>query len=248
MHLQSAAQGLTHNRYFWMRILGIAELARGSVRFTGIPGKWERQECLPTLFQLLPHITRKQWSWNKPWKRELFRSCSLSHNPTGCAPFLWLPRLAPSPFSHCTPVSCCQQTLLSYQHLTIKESPSPRSPPLFEGSPYLITVRVWRLTLPQPGQLWWSVSAPELLWDKVKTWLHCVIARPLPLPALLPSLPLLWKCESVTHLTMSDSLDPMDCSPPGSCVHRILQARILEWVAIPFSRGSSWPRLIRACC
>ena len=33
--------------------------------------------------------------------------------------------------------------------------------------------------------------------------------------------------------------DPMDCSPPGSSVHGILQARILEWVAIPFSRGSS---------
>ena len=30
--------------------------------------------------------------------------------------------------------------------------------------------------------------------------------------------------------------DPMDCSPPGSSVHGILQARILEWVAIPFSR------------
>ena len=34
----------------------------------------------------------------------------------------------------------------------------------------------------------------------------------------------------------------MDRSLPGSSVHRILQARTLEWVAIPFSRGSSWPR------
>ena len=33
--------------------------------------------------------------------------------------------------------------------------------------------------------------------------------------------------------------DPMDCSPPGSSVHVILQARILEWVAIAFSRASS---------
>ena len=33
--------------------------------------------------------------------------------------------------------------------------------------------------------------------------------------------------------------DPMDCGLPGSSVHGILQARILEWVAIPFSRGSS---------
>ena len=38
---------------------------------------------------------------------------------------------------------------------------------------------------------------------------------------------------------MSNSLRPMDCSPPGSSLHGILQARILEWVAISFSRGSS---------
>ena len=36
--------------------------------------------------------------------------------------------------------------------------------------------------------------------------------------------------------------DPMDCSPPGSSVHGILQARILEWVAMPTSRGSSGPK------
>ena len=36
--------------------------------------------------------------------------------------------------------------------------------------------------------------------------------------------------------------DPMDCSSLGSSVHGILQARILEWVTIPFSRGSSQPR------
>ena len=34
--------------------------------------------------------------------------------------------------------------------------------------------------------------------------------------------------------------NPMDCSPPGSSVHGILQARILEWIAMPFSRESSW--------
>ena len=36
--------------------------------------------------------------------------------------------------------------------------------------------------------------------------------------------------------------NPMDCSPPGSCIHGILQVRILEWVAIPFSRGSPQSR------
>ena len=36
--------------------------------------------------------------------------------------------------------------------------------------------------------------------------------------------------------------DPMDCSPPGSSIHGMFQARILEWVAISFSKGTSWPR------
>ena len=39
----------------------------------------------------------------------------------------------------------------------------------------------------------------------------------------------------------------MDCSPPGSSAHGISQARILEWVAIPFSRGSSHPRDCVSC-
>ena len=36
--------------------------------------------------------------------------------------------------------------------------------------------------------------------------------------------------------------DPMDCSPPGSSVHAILQARKPEWVAVSSFRGSSWPK------
>ena len=36
--------------------------------------------------------------------------------------------------------------------------------------------------------------------------------------------------------------NPVDCHPPGSSVHEILQARILEWFAISFTRRSSWPR------
>ena len=43
--------------------------------------------------------------------------------------------------------------------------------------------------------------------------------------------------------------DPIDCNPPGSSVHGIRQARILEWVALSFSRGSSQPRkLNRVSC
>ena len=47
----------------------------------------------------------------------------------------------------------------------------------------------------------------------------------------------------VRFSVVSNSLQPYGlCSPPGSYVHGILQARILEWVIIPFSRGSSQPR------
>ena len=46
---------------------------------------------------------------------------------------------------------------------------------------------------------------------------------------------------SVTQLCPS-VCDRMDCSLPGSSVHGIYQARLLEWVAMPSSRGSSWPR------
>ena len=50
-------------------------------------------------------------------------------------------------------------------------------------------------------------------------------------------------CMSAKSLQSCLTLcDPMDCSLPGSSVHGILQASILEWVAMPSSRGSSQPR------
>ena len=60
-----------------------------------------------------------------------------------------------------------------------------------------------------------------------------------------------YEAHTGTHTTDSNNIssrraqsyptlcDPMDCSPPSSSVHGILQASILKWVAIPFSRGSS---------
>ena len=50
------------------------------------------------------------------------------------------------------------------------------------------------------------------------------------------------RSESEVARSCPTLCDPMDCSPPGSSVHGILQARVLEWGAIAFSRGSSWPR------
>ena len=63
-----------------------------------------------------------------------------------------------------------------------------------------------------------------------ESWLNCT--RPVSI----------WMCMC-GHTQLCPTLcNPMDCSPPGSSVHWILQARILEWVPIYNFRGSSWPR------
>ena len=49
------------------------------------------------------------------------------------------------------------------------------------------------------------------------------------------------QCTCAQPLSRVRPCDPMDCSPPGSCVHGILQVRILERLAMPSSRGSSQP-------
>ena len=51
-----------------------------------------------------------------------------------------------------------------------------------------------------------------------------------------------WKVKVLATQSCPTLHDPMDYSLPGSSVHGILQARILEWVAIPFSKGLSQPR------
>ena len=62
------------------------------------------------------------------------------------------------------------------------------------------------------------------------------------------------ECMYMCVCVLSQSLcltlcDPMDCSLPDSSVHGIPQAKILKWVAISFSRGSSWPRdPTHICC
>ena len=50
-----------------------------------------------------------------------------------------------------------------------------------------------------------------------------------------------WKWSEVAQLCPT-LCDPMDCGLSGSSVHGVFQARVLEWIAISFSRGSSWPR------
>ena len=71
----------------------------------------------------------------------------------------------------------------------------------------------------------------------------CSKVQPMPLliraPEVSPSIFSTCVCERLSHIQFCD---PLDWSPPGSSVHGILQARILEWVTMPSSRGSSWPR------
>ena len=73
-----------------------------------------------------------------------------------------------------------------------------------------------------------------LLWFSLRTTLH----------HLHQSLYLRIKSLTyvLSHSVMSSSCESIDCSLPGSSLHGILQARMPEWVAISFSRGSSWPR------
>ena len=63
-----------------------------------------------------------------------------------------------------------------------------------------------------------------------------------PYTMLLGSFSPLRKLKALVSKLCPTLCDPMDCSPPGSSVREILQASILEWVAIPFFRGSSQPR------
>ena len=54
--------------------------------------------------------------------------------------------------------------------------------------------------------------------------------------------PTYFKIKICDNFRIFSLYDPLDCSPPGSFVHGTVPACILEWVAMPSSRGSSWPR------
>ena len=81
------------------------------------------------------------------------------------------------------------------------------------------------------------------LLDVTKTLGNVALVKTLQSPTALPAS--VRNCDAVLcWVTQScpTPCDPMNCSPPDSSIHRILQARILEWVVMLFSKGSSWPR------
>ena len=87
-----------------------------------------------------------------------------------------------------------------------------------------------------------SVIKPRLMEVKASIYILWT-AREIPKTNLLFwGFTMLRESESVSHSVCPTLCDPIHCSPPGSSVYGILQARILEWVAIPFSWGSSQPR------
>ena len=72
---------------------------------------------------------------------------------------------------------------------------------------------------------------------KVMSLLFCMSSR-----LVITSLPRSKVKESEVAQSCPTLCDPIDCSLSGSCIHGIFQARVLEWIAISFPRGSSWPR------
>ena len=90
----------------------------------------------------------------------------------------------------------------------------------------------------RPGQLGLPGLQPGVNWPRSQDhppWIPPV--RPPPHLGLYSPCPWLHSAQPCPTLC-----DPTDCSPPGSSVRGISQARILEWVAVPSSRGSSRPR------
>ena len=115
---------------------------------------------------------------------------------------------------------------------------------------YLIPVRMaiikkstynkcWR-TCGEKGTLprcWGEFKLIQLLWRMVWRFLKNLKTE----LTHDPTIPLLASASMLNSFSLT-VCNPMDCSPPGVSVHGILQAKIVEWVAISFSRGSSLPR------
>ena len=98
-----------------------------------------------------------------------------------------------------------------------------------------------------PGRPWWRAAMPGVycicIWEAHLTYFYL-------LSRLLTFFPLIPANQSVLVVQSSLTVcEPIGCSLSGSSVHGILQARVLGWVATPFSRVYSWPRdWTRVCC
>ena len=130
------------------------------------------------------------------------------------------------------------------QHLALwsgGHNNEPKLVPVFvKVMPTAKIEKSWRDQHLTPGRSWFSVVP-----SSQTTWVKPGLTKVLPCSACdflsSPVLACSWHA-SVLSQSCPTLWDPMDCSSPGSSVHEILQARILEWVATPSSGGSSWLR------
>ena len=86
----------------------------------------------------------------------------------------------------------------------------------------------------------------KFLWKHRKSWILETVFRKKNRPGGITLCDFIPYYKSYFNEKVTQSCptlcNPMDCSLPGSSVHGIFQAIVLEWVAISFSSGSSWPR------
>ena len=100
-----------------------------------------------------------------------------------------------------------------------------------------------------PAANWWNCKEQRraipvgscLNWRFMRKINGCCSFKPLCFGMICYAVRAAWKQANLFQ-SCPTLCNPEDCSPPASSVHGILQARILEWVAMPPSRGSSWPR------
>ena len=111
-----------------------------------------------------------------------------------------------------------------------------------------ILIHTRRLTAwVSPREAWiaWALQRPEKASKNVVIWLSLNICQLARLRRKMSNSVTLGLNEVKMKVLVAQQClivcDSMDSSPPGSSVHGILQARILQWAAIPFSRGSSGP-------
>ena len=91
--------------------------------------------------------------------------------------------------------------------------------------------------------MWQWINSSRLIHmisSTVWTWLETILCENVCFVNLINFTQLLYVC--LVAQSCSTDHNPLHCTPPGSSVHGISQARIVEWVAISFSRGSSWSR------
>ena len=135
----------------------------------------------------------------------------------------------------------------------------------FRGSMDLLTPWLHTSSLQNWGRINFYCFKPAVVWyfvfaalgtnilSKGNNWKNRIIIQTSPMSGYRPVALLLFLtpeqnlcscCMRACRVSQScpTLCNPMDCSPPGSSVHGISKARMLEWVAMPSSRGSSQPR------